>query len=67
MGPDISQALGGTGDSPVPPGHWPGGMSDDTRDKDGTPPDRVSPSFRPASRRPAQASGLCYPVRAGSL
>ena len=45
------------------PAEWGGG----SRDKDCTPPHRVSPPFRPASRRTAQASGLCYPVRVGRL
>src|SRR5262245_17885906 len=53
--------MGSMGYQPVPPGHWPGGT-------EVTPPAlgeasvrSVSPPFRSAGCRPAQAGSLCYP------
>jgi len=52
--------MGSTGDSPVPVGDPPTGTSKaDPRLR----PSSMPGPFRPASRRTAQASGLCYPKR----
>jgi hypothetical protein len=59
--PYISHRLGGTGDPPVPPGHWPGGIRrtinvEKTRLMAG-----CCFTFRSASRRPGQAGRLSHP------
>ncbi len=53
--------LGGTGDSPVPPGHWPGGMRKARQRLACTHSHTASFPFRPASRRTEQAGGLFHP------
>ena len=59
-------ALGGTGDPPVPPGHWPGGTCPTTLLYE-NPVSRqdVVRAFRSASRPPAQAGRLCHPSDSG--
>ena len=61
VSPYISHRLGGTGDPPVPPGHWPGGIRrtinvEKTRLMAG-----CCFTFRSASRRPGQAGRLSHP------
>src|SRR6267154_1159840 len=53
--------MGGAGDSPAPVSDSPTGMSTGSLRKDR--PYRLEPllTFRPASRRTAQAGRLCYP------
>src|SRR5262249_36168521 len=53
--------MGGTGYQPVPPGHWPGGMEVMSPASGKASVCSVSPPFRSAGCRPAQAGSLCYP------
>jgi hypothetical protein len=61
--PNSEIEMGSTGDPPVPSGHWPDGTErrflPETTAHKGS---RGLPPFRAASRRSAQASGLCYPL-----
>jgi len=61
--PNSEAGMGGTGDPPVPSGHWPDGTGRSFVLPHTFGKVRAPSPFRAASRRSAQASGLCYSPR----